>query len=129
MRKQYLSGMVTFRFRRWSRKGYAAFISIHRSVSIGQLACHLAERFYAKSTATQTGLTLRYPAGEADEEEKASLLPVVNSVSSLLLLILSTLLLPQVAEVASPAGQHIFVNKPDSGKYLFEKGTSRYLFI
>ena len=39
------------RFRRWSRKGYAAFISLQRAVTIGQLSTSVSERFQAKNLA------------------------------------------------------------------------------
>lgn len=43
--------MVRHRFRRWCRKGYAAFASLHRAVTIGRLAAHVSERFQAKNNA------------------------------------------------------------------------------
>ncbi|MCD8193821.1 MAG: hypothetical protein LUD74_04595 [Tannerellaceae bacterium] len=122
MRKQYISQTVTFRFRRWSRKGYAAFISIHRSVSIGQLACHLAERFYSKSTSTQPGPAVPGNDGDEDDGEQVNLsVTAVNAISNLLALVLLPLLLPQNAAIAYPAGQPFFTNKPDSGKYLLTR--------
>ncbi|MDL2208830.1 hypothetical protein LJB97_04325 [Parabacteroides sp. OttesenSCG-928-O15] len=47
--KQYTpSAHNALRFRRWSRKGYAAFVSLHHTVNIGRLASRLADRFYVK---------------------------------------------------------------------------------
>lgn len=40
----------TFRFRRWSRKGYAVFFSLGRAVTIGQLSASVSDRFLAKNT-------------------------------------------------------------------------------
>ena len=37
------------RFRRWSRKAYAAFVSFHHVVNIGQLATSVSERFQVKN--------------------------------------------------------------------------------
>ena len=44
------------RFRRWSRKGYAALISLQHTVTIGQLAIALADRFQQKQLSLHTGL-------------------------------------------------------------------------
>ena len=49
MRMPYTHQPITLRFKRWSRKGYAAFISIQRTVTIGQLSTSLAERFQKKN--------------------------------------------------------------------------------
>ena len=48
MRKQYTSSDRSLRFRRWSRKGYAAFLSRLHCVTIGTLAAPVSERLYAK---------------------------------------------------------------------------------
>ena len=47
--KQYAMAKAVVRFRRWSRKGYAAFVSRQRIVTIGMLAASLAERFQKKN--------------------------------------------------------------------------------
>ena len=44
------------RFRRWSRKRYAAFISLKHTVTIGHLAIALADRFQQKQLSLHTGL-------------------------------------------------------------------------
>lgn len=51
MRKNtsYPSLVVRHRFRRWCRKGYAAFASLRRAVTIGRLAAHVSERFQTKN--------------------------------------------------------------------------------
>lgn len=50
MKKQHRTYQsVVLRFRKWSRKAYAAFISIHHTVNIGQLATSVSERFQAKN--------------------------------------------------------------------------------
>lgn len=49
MRKQYIIRSIAFRFKRWSRKGYAAFISVQRAVTIGQLSANVSERFQVKN--------------------------------------------------------------------------------
>ena len=42
---------AVFRFRRFSRSGYAAFRSMHRVVNIGRLASYIADRQLKKSVA------------------------------------------------------------------------------
>ena len=42
------------RFRCWSRKGYAAFASLGRQVTIGQLHLNVTERSLSKQKAAQT---------------------------------------------------------------------------
>lgn len=39
------------RFRQWSRKGYAAFISLQREVTIGHLSSQVSDRFQMKNQA------------------------------------------------------------------------------
>ena len=56
MRKQYTYKPVALRFRRWSRKRYAAFISIQHAVTIGQLSANVSERFQAKNGSVHTSV-------------------------------------------------------------------------
>lgn len=64
----------TLRFRRWSRKGYAAFISLQRAVTIGQLSTSVSERFQTKNLALHTCVLSGSPEtdteNEADTDEK-----------------------------------------------------------
>ena len=48
----------TFRFKRWSRKGYAAFFSLGRAVTIGQLSSNVAERFQIKNGSNHSSVLL-----------------------------------------------------------------------
>lgn len=48
MKKQYTHKPIAIRFRRWSRKGYAAFVSVQHIVTIGQLATNVSERIQTK---------------------------------------------------------------------------------
>lgn len=72
-RASYLSCKVKYRFKRWCRKGYAAFASLGRTVTIGCLAAHVSERFQTKYTSLHRG-GLQFAAGtgtsspEEDEE-------------------------------------------------------------
>lgn len=56
MRKSYTYRSQVLRFRRWSRKAYAAFISIQRVVTIGQLSFSVADRFEKKNQSLHTGI-------------------------------------------------------------------------
>ncbi|MCC8170963.1 MAG: hypothetical protein LIP00_04075 [Parabacteroides sp.] len=50
MKKRYTSyGLQALRFRRWSRKRYAAFISRQRACTMGTLRCHIVERLQRKN--------------------------------------------------------------------------------
>lgn len=50
MFRQYFHNQgPVIRFKRWSRKGYAAFMSLHRQVSIGALAVEISDRIGKKS--------------------------------------------------------------------------------
>ena len=51
MRKKRITS--TLRFRRWSHKRYAAFSSMGRCVTIGQLAVHIADRSLQKQSSVQ----------------------------------------------------------------------------
>lgn len=51
MRKKRITS--TLRFRRWSHKGYAAFCSMGRCVTIGQLAVHIADCSLRKQSTVQ----------------------------------------------------------------------------
>ncbi|MGN0036284.1 MAG: hypothetical protein ACI36X_03580 [Bacteroidaceae bacterium] len=56
MKKTILRTIRTLRFRRWSRKGYAAFCSMGRVVSIGRLKKSIADASLGKQ-----GLTSLHP--------------------------------------------------------------------
>ena len=71
MRKSYTYRSQALRFRRWSRKGYAAFISVQRAVTIGQLSFSVADRFEKKNQSLHTAIgTFTDGFFEGDEEEK-----------------------------------------------------------
>lgn len=70
-RAAYLSCKLKYRFKRWCRKGYAAFASLGRTVTIGCLAVYVAERFQTKYTSLhRSGLQFATgtPSGQEDEE-------------------------------------------------------------
>ncbi|RHJ82539.1 hypothetical protein [Parabacteroides sp. AM08-6] len=71
MKKQYTYKPVVLRFKRWSRKKYAAFISIKQAVTIGNLSANVSERFQIKNGSTHARVLLS-EQGEKDEcEEEA----------------------------------------------------------
>ena len=86
MRRAFIHFQRTnLRFRRWSRAKYAAFVSIHRQVTMGQLVSSLADRFYAKQALLHGGMrssernqTLEETRCEVAEEEDrlSALLPM-----------------------------------------------------
>lgn len=49
MHKLCTPSLSVIRFRRYSRKAYAVFCSLHRHVTIGHLACEIADRQLKKS--------------------------------------------------------------------------------
>ncbi len=67
------------RFRRWSRKRYAAFISRKQIVTIGHLAAAVADRFYLKGLSLHKGIScfmatdLLVADREVDDSEEVSL--------------------------------------------------------
>lgn len=63
------SRLIGYRFRRWCRKGYAAFASLSRAVTIGCLAAHVSERFQTKyATLHRSGLPATTDRSAIDEE-------------------------------------------------------------
>lgn len=69
MKKQYTYKPVAIRFRRWSRKKYAAFISVKNAVTIGTLSANVSERFQVKNGSVHTSV-LSMEQGDKDETEE-----------------------------------------------------------
>ena len=67
--EQLTISRTTLRFRRWSRKTYAAFVSIHRQVTMGCLAAAVAERFQMKQLSLH-GWTGEQTNGRCLSDEK-----------------------------------------------------------
>ena len=100
MRKSYTYRSQALRFRRWSRKAYAAFISIQRAVTIGQLSFSVADRFEKKNQSLHTGIgTFTDGFFEEDNEERENKRSLAVSHG------LFTALLPVLVsnEIAHPA--------------------------
>ena len=64
----------TFRFKRWSRKGYAAFFSLGRAVTIGQLSSNVAERFQIKNGSNHSSVLLTGQIGPEEAKKETELL-------------------------------------------------------
>lgn len=72
MRKQHTSYPIVLRFKRWSRKAYAAFISIQRAVTIGQLTANVSERFQTKLESMHRTALFINEGMQEDEEDTDS---------------------------------------------------------
>lgn len=97
MRKQYTCRCVALRFKRWSRKGYAAFVSVKRAVTIGQLSAGISERSLVKGGSIHTSVLVSGKRGEKDEEEKMASSSDSSGGSPLMFLLLETILPLQTA--------------------------------
>ena len=98
MRKSYTYRSQALRFRRWSRKAYAAFISVQRAVTIGQLSFSVADRFEKKNQSLHTGIgTFTDGFFEEDDEENKRSLAVSHGLFTALLPVLVS------NEIAHPA--------------------------
>lgn len=73
---------TTVRFRHWSRKGYAAFASLGRCVTIGQLRKNVTERALTKQTEPSLlPTTQKHPSEpEAESPESRATLPADNAL-------------------------------------------------
>ena len=63
------SQKVMLRFRRWSRKEYAAFVSLHRHVTIGQVGRGIADASLGKQKACH-GLTFQGKMHSLEVEDR-----------------------------------------------------------
>lgn len=58
------------RFRRWSRKAYAAFVSVSRTVTIGQLSTSVADRLQKKHLSLHSGADLSIAGFMPDDDRE-----------------------------------------------------------
>ena len=116
------------RFRRWSRRRYAAFVSIHREVTMGQLASRLADRFQAKQLSLHAGMGSGEAATPQVEEAADSGDPdwVAGIPMPLCALMPTADIVP--APVLPEAGTAIFPSEIRSGKYP-NAGASRFFCL
>lgn len=123
MKKQHTHTPVALRFRRWSRKAYAAFISIRRVVNIGNLTANVSERFQAKNGAIHTSvLAFDYTGSEEAIEEKefsdGRLQIVTQSWQSTALYLVQTM---QQTAIAAPAYTLLIYTNSDRAEGFSDK--------
>lgn len=107
MRKQYTYKPVALRFRRWSRKRYAAFISIQHAVTIGQLSTNVSERFQAKNGSVHTSVLTFDKVNDGETEEKENTSHPDCSKDITLSLLLQALCPVQIANRPAASYAHI----------------------
>ena len=75
MKKVCSYKVYSIRFRRWSRKGYAVFMSLHKAVTIGHVCRSIADAALGKNKSFSTGnrkqVTAFADAGETEEVQDA----------------------------------------------------------
>jgi len=65
---------TSFRFRRWSRAGYAVFCSLSSTVTIGSLAVSVSDKSLQKSTGTSVNSILSF-ANDPESADNPAELP------------------------------------------------------
>lgn len=74
MRKSRTFRQAVLRFRRWSRKAYAAFVSLRHVVTIGHLSSSIADSSLKKNTSLNKGIPAAtgnsFPFGESNIEQE-----------------------------------------------------------
>lgn len=94
MKKQHTFRPVALRFRRWSRKVYATFISIQRAVTIGQLTANVSERFQTKNGSVHSSVLLTDQVADKYAGAGSDLAEEVNSLPACLVFGFFSILLP-----------------------------------
>lgn len=118
MRKSYTYRSQALRFRRWSRKAYAAFISIQRAVTIGQLSFSVADRFEKKNQSLHTGIgTFTDGFFEEDDEENKRSLAVSHGLFTALLPVLVS---NEIAHPAHRVAHYTLYNIVKAGSILWD---------
>lgn len=112
MRQQHTSYPIVLRFKRWSRKAYAAFISIRQAVTIGQLAANVSERFQTKQGSTHR-TTLFINQGMLEEEgyTDSGLLNESLPFSASLWQLLTALPMQSIKQPAAPSIHYIYISE------------------
>ena len=121
MRKSYTYRSQALRFRRWSRKAYAAFISVQRAVTIGQLSFSVADRFEKKNQSLHTGIgTFTDGFFEEDDEERENTEENKRSLAvshGLFTALLPVLVSNEIAHPAHRVAHYTLYNYSKGGKY------------
>lgn len=108
MKKQQTFHSTALRFKRWSRKKYAAFISIQRAVTIGQLSSNVSERFQTKNGSIHSSVLFTDQTVKEDKEDASELFPertfaVLPWLSQVLFLLFSVQTVKQTSSADSSA--------------------------
>lgn len=111
----------SFRFRRWSRKGYAAFFSLTRAVTIGQLSSNVAERFQVKNGTAHSSVLLTDQSHPEDKERSMELLQgesYAEALSRLLSALLGSFTLQVAKQTVAPASSaYTYYLYPKAGSF------------
>lgn len=97
----------SFRFRRWSRKGYAAFFSLKRAVTIGQLSSNVSERFQVKNGANHSSVLVAGERLPLETREETGERPGEEDTFQLALLLLLLFPLQTVKQVAAAGSSRV----------------------
>lgn len=101
-RKQHIAPPCTIRFRRWSRKGYAAFASLGQCVTIGQVCKSITERALTKQVAP--GITCPTELMENGRDDDDTPTTTITAIETLL-----AALSPQIAATRpAPCGYTLY---------------------
>lgn len=118
-----LSTAAAIRFKRWSRKGYAAFISVQRAVTIGQLRANVSERFQIKNGTVHTSVLSRLQTVDekGNDTEECSLKDLWDTINEFRLLIALLFVQANIQQIES-ALVYTFIQL----KYSEKAGSSVY---
>lgn len=125
-----LSTAAAIRFKRWSRKGYAAFISVQRAVTIGQLRANVSERFQIKNGAVHTSVLSQLQTVDEKENntDECSLKDLWDTINEFRLLIALLFVQANIRQIESAPCLYLHTIKifRKSGKFSLRAGTSRF---
>lgn len=98
-----LSTAAAIRFKRWSRKGYAAFISVQQAVTIGQLRANVSERFQIKNGAVHTSVLSQLQTVDEKENntDECSLKNLWDTINEFRLLLASLFVQVNIQQIES----------------------------
>ncbi len=107
MFKQTTNSTQSLRFRRWSRKSYAVFVSLHKVVSIGALVVSVADKSLVKAASHVSNFVsnLLFDNQEASDTEFDELETTSNNF------ILQTLTIQQRTDAAAAGAIGIYPSK------------------
>lgn len=123
MKKRYTScSLCALRFKRWSRKKYAAFISRQRAVTMGTLRCNIIERLQHKNSLVLNNSVLLLPE---EKELDPAPSPWEGNEGITLLLQMKSVLTARVDAI--PASVSRFdLQENTSGKFRLKAGAFRF---